>query len=416
MPNFKPKNEKHIVTNKKHLITLDGMHKAMTTVFKMEREQTVPKLNENIDNLLKKIKVPENPGLDVTTDVNCMDDQFNIRDQVDDLRKQIDKIKHKEKDYLLTNIKYVFDYFDNKKRIAESNTNNVLSGNMVSSSATCRRKNTLLDEFFKPKKSLTEEYNENTNTNSIGTSTINTANIIPAHYKYFTNIDHKYIQISNLTVNSVQCKSCGNGEMIAVEHEGVMVCNQCGQMVKYLIDNEKSSYKEVPKEASFYAYKRINHFREILSQFQGKETTNIPPEVLFNIHQQIKKERIELSQLNNKKTKDILKKLGYNKYYEHIPFIKHKLGIKPPIMHADLEDTLCSLFTEIQVPYAKYCPDDRVNFLNYYYTIYKLCELLDQRQFLPFFPMLKDRDKRVEQDEIWRKICNELNWVFIPTI
>ena len=27
-----------------------------------------------------------------------------------------------------------------------------------------------------------------------------------------------------------------------------------------------------------------------------------------------------------------IKKLGYNKYYEHIPFIKDKLGIKPPIM------------------------------------------------------------------------------------
>ena len=46
----------------------------------------------------------------------------------------------------------------------------------------------------------------------------------------------------------------------------------------------------------------------------------------------------------------------------------------------------------------------------------KLCELLDQRQFLPFFPMLKDREKRIEQDEIWKKICEELDWEFIPTI
>ena len=36
--------------------------------------------------------------------------------------------------------------------------------------------------------------------------------------------------------------------------------------------------------------------------------------------------------MTNKKAKDILKKLGYNKFYEHIPFIKDKLGIKPPIM------------------------------------------------------------------------------------
>lgn len=38
------------------------------------------------------------------------------------------------------------------------------------------------------------------------------------------------------------------------------------------------------------------------------------------------------------------------------------------------------------------------------------------KEFLPFFPMLKDREKIIEQDEIWKKICQELNWRFIPTI
>jgi len=151
----------------------------------------------------------------------------------------------------------------------------------------------------------------------------------------------------------------------------------------------------------FYAYKRINHF---------------PDEIIENIQQQIKKERLDIRTMTNKETKDVLKKLRYNKYYEHIPFIKDKLGIKPPIMSPELEETLCNLFIDIQAPYAKYCPEDRVNFLNYYYTIYKLCELLDQRQFLPYFPMLKDREKRVEQDEIWKKICKELDWKFVTTI
>jgi hypothetical protein len=30
--------------------------------------------------------------------------------------------------------------------------------------------------------------------------------------------------------------------------------------------------------------------------------------------------------------------------------------------------------------------------------------------------MLKDPEKRVEQDIIWKKICEELDWEFIPTI
>jgi hypothetical protein len=120
--------------------------------------------------------------------------------------------------------------------------------------------------------------------------------------------------------------------------------------------------------------------------------------------------------MSYKQVKDILKKLGHNKHYEHIPFIKEKLGIKPPIMSPELEDTLCNLFMEIQAPYAKYRPDDRDNFLHYYYTLYKLCELLGQNQYLYHFPMLKDDEKKIEQDEVWKQICDELDWEFIPTL
>ena len=212
------------------------------------------------------------------------------------------------------------------------------------------------------------------------------------------------------------CSKCNKGELIPFDNEGLLICNHCSINFKYLIDNDKPSYKEPPKEVCFYAYKRINHFREILAQFQAKETTMIPDEVLENIKLQIQKERLEIKHISNKKAKEILKKLGYNKYYEHIPFIKDKLGIRPPVMSSDLEETLCNLFMEIQGPYAKHCPQDRVNFLNYYYTIYKLCELLGQEQFLPYFPMLKDREKRIEQDEVWKLICSDLNWEYIPTI
>jgi hypothetical protein len=30
--------------------------------------------------------------------------------------------------------------------------------------------------------------------------------------------------------------------------------------------------------------------------------------------------------------------------------------------------------------------------------------------------MLKDREKRIEQDEIWKNICDDLGWEYIPTI
>ena len=166
-----------------------------------------------------------------------------------------------------------------------------------------------------------------------------------------------------------------------------MLCsiNKCYNNIRFLVENEKPTYKEPPKEVCFYAYKRINHFREILAQFQAKETTQIPPIVIIEIKQQIKKERKKIKNLTNLDTKCILKKLGYNKYYEHIPFIKEKLGIRPPVMDCKLEEKLCNFFMEIQKPYAKHCPNERVNFLNYYFVLYKMCELLERDEFLPFF-------------------------------
>ena len=380
MPSFKPKNMKNIVIPKKNIATLDAKHKEITEIFKKELYETLPELKEERKELKNKIKKKD----DLSTD-----EFLDIQDRLKVLKKEISEINNNKKEYLLNNSQYIFDYFENKKKIADSI--NV-------------KKPNILDDFFKIKK---DKEDDEPVVKKLERTSVQ---------KYLANIDETFIDISSFVVQTDICRFCNKGEMIPIDHEGVLVCNACSKSIPYLIENEKPSYKEPPKEVCFYAYKRINHFREILAQFQAKETTQIPDEVIENIKQQIKKERINLQQLNNKRAKDILKKLGYNKYYEHIPFIKDKLGIKPPIMSSDLEDTLCNLFMEIQGPYAKYCPDNRVNFLNYYYTIYKLCELLDQKQFLPYFPMLKDREKRIEQDEIWRNICDELDWEYIPTV
>jgi hypothetical protein len=374
MPSFKHKTNKKIILDEKTITTLDGKHKEVEKEFGKEQTEILPDLRAKKKHLTKLL---ENGNTNI-------EQELEIKDTIKDINIQIKEIKSNKKRYYLNNNKHIFDYFENKKEVSLDNN-----------------KTKILNSFFKVK--LEEEVIHDTKNND----TIR---------QYLSNLDETFIDVNKYIFETDICQYCKKGELIPIDHEGIMVCNTCHKHVQYLVENEKPSYKEPPKEACFYAYKRINHFREILAQFQAKETTQIPDEVLENIKNQIKKERIDLTALNNKKAKEILKKLGYNKYYEHIPFIKDKLGIKPPVMTPELEESLCNLFMEIQGPYAKFCPDDRVNFLNYYYTVYKLCELLDQVQFLPYFPMLKDREKRIEQDEIWKKICEELNWEFIPTI
>jgi hypothetical protein len=380
MPSFKPKPNKKIKFNKKSTITLDSKHKEYLNEFSKDDEKMVSykkKLNELKTQLENETNI---------------DNKLEILDQIDELKTNIREIKCKKKNYYLNNSKYIFEYFENKKNISTGIKTN-----------TINNKTKLINSFFKIK---TENEYENPNIKE-------NENIA---LKYLSNVSEDFLDVNRFIYQTDICQCCFKGELLPLEDEGILVCNNCSVSVQYLIENEKPSYKEPPVEISSYAYKRINHFKEILAQFQGKETTQIPNEVIENIKLQIKKERITISQITNQKTKDILKKLGYNKYYEHIPFIKDKLGIPPPVMEVELEHKLCNYFMQTQAPYSKFCPYDRVNFLNYYYTAYKLCELLGEHKYLKDFPMLKDPEKRMEQDYIWKQICQELDWEFIPTV
>jgi hypothetical protein len=236
---------------------------------------------------------------------------------------------------------------------------------------------------------------------------------------YWKNVNNEILSIQDYIIPIDVCTSCKSGEMISQEEEGVLICNnpKCGVMIPHIIESSKPSNKEPPNEVSYTAYIRLNHFKEILSQFQAKETTQIPVEVIDAIRARIKKERItDVSKIDYHKMREILRKLGLNKYFEHIQYINSLFGIKPPIMNEELHETLCMLFIEIQQPWAIHNPPHRRNFFNYTYTLYQLCVLLDQTQYLPYIPMMKDRDKQLEQDMIWKKVCGELGWKFFPTL
>ena len=388
MPSFKPKANKKIKICKKYSTTLDGKHKEFVNEFTKDEFDIIPKLKEERYNLKKQLE------LEIQLPI---EQKMEIKDRIQEINETIKILKNKKTNYFLDNSKFIFEYFENKKNI--NNVDNDRDNKLVTS------KNQMLFNIFKVKQ---EENNKDKNINENKNK-----NIVQ---KYLSNIDETFIDMNSYVRETDICQNCFKGEMIPLDDEGVLICNICAVNIPYLIENEKPSYKEPPKEVCFYAYKKINHFKEILAQFQGKETTQIPDDVIDQIQLQIKKERIGIEQLTHHKTKEILKKLGFNKYYEHIAFIKNKLGIKPPVFSPELEDTLCNLFMEIQAPYAKTCPDYRVNFLNYYYVLFKFCELLEETHFLQDIPLLKDREKLIEQDETWKKMCVELDWEFIPTV
>jgi len=219
------------------------------------------------------------------------------------------------------------------------------------------------------------------------------------------------------TYISFKCTSC-KSNLTTIPSENLLVCQNCGLSNPYQDFSTSSQYYKDVEILSHFAYKRINHFREWLTQIQAKESTIIPEDVIIKILKEIKKERIQSSDdITISKIKKYLKTIGYSKYYEHIPIIINKICNKQPlVIDNDTERVLIRMFKMIQSPFEKHCPPTRKNFLSYSYTLYKLCELIGRKDLLPLFSLLKSREKLFSQDKIWKNICIELNWTFIQSL
>ena len=369
---------------KKEHQSIDEKHQEMMNVFKLIEEHTIPQLEKEVDDL-------QNCTHKITKKT---EEYYEMKEKMKNKKREIIILRQKKKKYLLDNAKYIFHYYEDKQKTS--------TGYNVKDTST-------INHFFKIK-------GKNDESSDINSEKYKQSKKL--YQEYWKNVNGEIPNLQDYILSCHNCLICNQGELIPLEEEGVLICNnvECGKFVVNIIDNQKPLNKEMPNEVSYTAYIRLNHFKEILSQFQAKETTKIPDELFDAVRNRIVKERKELKEVNYAEMRSILSTLGYNKYFEHIQYINSILGIKPPVMDEELHETLCVLFIEIQQPWALFCPTNRTNFFNYTYILCQLCVLLDQKQYLPYIPMMKDRIKQLEQDMIWKDVCMYLDWEYFPTV
>jgi hypothetical protein len=404
MASFKTKNK---VKKKEHFnnrVTMDALHNDKVKQFnsetnnlkKLEMEMVI--LKKTYNNLDKK------PMKDLSSEQ--IEKKFVYKDKIDSLKHKINTIKTKKNDveYFLDTGNLLFQYYTVKGDIA--------SGNVKKNSIKKSDNTKSVMEYFKSNSELSSDSSEDETSATFKTYS-SRANI---YDQYMVKTDDNFV-LKNETSEIDICKDCKTEKTLYIS-DGKLICNLCGEETTILIDSDKPSYKDPPREVSYFAYKRINHFNEWLAQFQAKESTDIPQDVYDNIIIELKKERIlNMDQLKPKKLREILKKLKKNKYYEHIPHIINKLnGIPPPVMTRETEEELRRMFKEIQIPFHKFCPENRKNFLSYSYVLHKFVQLLELDEFLKCFLLLKSREKLHQQDQIWKQICAYLKWQYIPSI
>ena len=219
----------------------------------------------------------------------------------------------------------------------------------------------------------------------------------------------------------VVCPQCDVG-MVLNGREAEALCMRCGMARPYMdISEHGLTFDQEIEQTSIvasFAYKRLNHFTEWLNSLQARENTEIPGEVLEAVRAEFKKEGAsKRGDIKPAKVRGFLKKLKLNKWYEHTHAICNAInGVPAPKIPQHLENTLKRMFNAIQEPFEKHKPPSRKNFLSYSFTLYKFCQLLGEDEYLQYFPLLKSAEKLYAQDAIWKKICAELSWEFIPSL
>jgi predicted RNA-binding Zn-ribbon protein involved in translation (DUF1610 family) len=364
----KLKNEN---TNIKKSQTLDNKHKEIVRKFQTNKDN-IDAINQEIDLLNEKIIV-----MDKTRDKFTLEELkiraklLNDRDNLELSKKNINDC-YDELDYYDKTGDLIIQYYELR------NDNNQESKNIMK---------------YLGKQNIVKTQDED-----------NREKIFEKYWKRIEGVRIVSDDGSNRIKYCIEC----NIEKVLDYSVSAYICPCCGDSEEIILDEDRQIKDYSP-------YRRINHFREWLNQFQAKQSPEIPEEVYVNIIDELNKNRItDYSELNKKKMKLILKKLNYNSYYEHAYYIINKLSnLPPPKITRDMEKIFIKMFIKIEAPWEIYKQPGRKNFISYSYVLYKFCELLELDHLLDCFTLHKDHKILLENDEIWKKICKHLNWQFI---
>ena len=131
------------------------------------------------------------------------------------------------------------------------------------------------------------------------------------------------------------------------------------------------NYRDIPSgRIRKYSYKKINHLKTRLRQFQAIEGETVPEKVHDIIKRDLQKRKISSSPTN---IMEIMKNNKLTKYYNNILFW-WVTGAAPPTLTGKEEEKIIEMFQEVDGLYRKYV--DRLIFFSYSYVLNKILRIL----------------------------------------
>lgn len=365
------------------------------------------KVIKELQNTLKK----HNDEIELFKKEHAINNINNNRDKIDIINTKVCKLNEdiiniEKKISLLKTNKEEMEYVINTCNILnnyiqlEEQENNLLEGIDNENENEGNVNENLLNDISKQKQDLIDDY--------------------------MKIVDSTYVTTRNMMdYKQSYCKYCPN-TLLVIENGGGC-CHDCGWYNPRIIHESETLSWQQTQEMDYrpqFTYQRESHLDEWLRRFQAKEHREIPKEIITQVILESQKERIkDLNTLTELQVKKYLKKLNLKDYYDNVISIINKINNRPAFkLTAEIEGKIKEMFHKIQDPFEKHKPDTRKSMLSYSYLLNKFFLILDLPEFSRYFFLLKSPEKLRQQDEIFKKIVDELavkdpsiKWTFHPS-
>lgn len=222
--------------------TLDIQHNLKMKTFQekqsslTDKEDELAVVNEAINRLSKNALSNLSP--------DEFEKYIDLNDKKRELEHDIHLIKQScdELDYYVNTADIVFKYYDivENGNILENENSQIVT------------ENSILKFFQNPSDSNTQN-GEPSSAKSTSKKDDDRASLLE---KYMGTIDENYMANSPHT-DADYCPICESKNRTLLVNDGLMYCNDCYTIETIIIDHEKPSYKDPPKEISYFSYKRL---------------------------------------------------------------------------------------------------------------------------------------------------------------
>jgi ribosomal protein L37AE/L43A len=230
------------------------------------------------------------------------------------------------------------------------------------------------------------------------------------------NLKHQYLMLTDFDYRIkhsrhnayIYCNEC-NSPRLNIE-SGCFVCTECGKtenMISYTPD-EYQFKKYIP-------YHKVTHLKKRLKEFQNREPNKVPDNIITIIINEMNIRNISTENCTIEEIHRILKFKKLPEYYNNIHQIHCDITNKQAMyIPQQIEEIIIEMFKRIKPIFKILCPNRR-NFLNYSYLLNKIFQILDKPDIAKCFPLLKIENNLLKHDEIFKQICDKLNWKFYPS-